>query len=217
MIETPPISLDKQISVLVDCLRKQDGEDMTLVNVASVTEVLVTSLSRFLTSVDTSIYSEFRELSDYISRAKTEILSVQPAEIKEIDIPRAGMELSAIVHQTEAATHSIMGATETMMAAKAETVEDCKIAQDIAATQIFEACSFQDITGQRIAKVIETLNYIESRLSDLSSLMETGDDDITKARSEAVSNFTVQKDEYLNGPSFEGEGVTQSEVDALMA
>ena len=213
-----PLHLDKQISVLVDCLRKTEGSDMSLVNGASVTEVLVSSRSRFLTSVDTSIYAEFRELSDYISRAKKEILAVQPTEIKEIDIPRAGLELSAIVHQTEAATHAIMGATEAMMAASTDSVEECKKAQDTAATQIFEACSFQDITGQRIAKVIDTLNHIESRLTDLSALMDTeGSGDPSKPGG-TVTPFKSGNNEFLSGPSLEGDGgVTQSEVDALLA
>jgi len=212
------LNLDNQIGVLVDCLRKQQDDDMSLVNVASVTEVLVTSLSRFLGSLDSSIYAEFRELSNYISRAKEEILAVQPAEIKEIDIPRAGLELSAIVHQTEAATHAIMGATEAMMAAPSDSIEECKNAQDAAATQIFEACSFQDITGQRIAKVIDTLNYIEGRLSGLTALMETAPEDgIHKSGSGSVTPFKNSSTDFLNGPALGGGGVTQSEVDALLA
>ena len=37
---------------------------------------------------------------------------------------------------------------------------------------IFEACSFQDITGQRIAKVVETLQHIEQRVARFADVMQ---------------------------------------------
>ena len=33
--------------------------------------------------------------------------------------------------------------------------------------KIFEACSFQDITGQRITKVVKSVTYVEDRVNDL--------------------------------------------------
>ena len=32
-------------------------------------------------------------------------------------------------------------------------------------TQIFEACNFQDLTGQRLTKVVNTMKFIEERLN----------------------------------------------------
>ena len=43
-----------------------------------------------------------------------------------------------------------------------------------ACMRIFEACSFQDITGQRITKVVSTLTYIEERLHGLQDAWGTG-------------------------------------------
>ena len=34
---------------------------------------------------------------------------------------------------------------------------------------LFEACSFQDITGQRVRKVVDTLRQIESRVTRFAS------------------------------------------------
>ena len=42
---------------------------------------------------------------------------------------------------------------------------------------IFEACSFQDITGQRIAKVVETLEHIEQRVARFADVMQAKDID----------------------------------------
>ena len=38
-----------------------------------------------------------------------------------------------------------------------------------AVTRIYEACSFQDITGQRITKVVTTLKVIEEKVAHIIS------------------------------------------------
>ena len=35
---------------------------------------------------------------------------------------------------------------------------------------VFEACSFQDITGQRITKVVKSVTYVEDRVNALISV-----------------------------------------------
>ncbi len=69
----------------------------------------------------------------------------------------------------------------------------------------------QDIIGQRIAKVIETLNHIDRRLSDLTSFADAG-----LGSAGAVSAGHAEND-LVSGPSLEGAGVDQDQVDALLA
>lgn len=82
----------------------------------------------------------------------------------------SGLELEAVVQATETAANRIMEAAEAIGewlrngARDAESVE--AVAERVNA--IFEACSFQDITSQRIRRAIEHLQQVETMLSDLA-------------------------------------------------
>lgn len=206
--------LPKQIQLLVDSLRKQDTTQLSLTDVASVTEVLIGTMSVFFKSIDTSIYRECRSLSDYITNARKEIASLQPGDLESARIPRAGLELDAIVQQTEEATNTIMEAAEEIMALDPADTENYVATSQDAVMRIFEACSFQDITGQRISKVVETLSHIETRVMELRDLLGVTEQDIEEAK-EAAGPVSEDK-ALLSGPALDGEGIDQSEVDALM-
>src|SRR6266571_2073594 len=115
--------------------------------------------------MDAAFHRELREIADYIQAMKREIGSLQANDLRETRIPAAGQELDAIVQATETATHAIMECAETVMGAAAADPSAYKALVDEKMLVIFEACSFQDITGQRIAKVLETLQHIEERVS----------------------------------------------------
>ncbi len=151
-----------------------------------------------------SLYRDCCDLAAYIANARREIAAMRPGDLRTNKIPRAGMELDAIVKATEAATDTIMAATEQIMQEASESE------RNDACMRIFEACSFQDITGQRITKVVKTLEYIESRLDNLQQAWgpDLGIDE---------PDADLEKDaEFLNGPQLEGEGVNQNDVDALL-
>lgn len=205
--------LSKQIELLVDNLRGQDTAQMSLTDVASVTEVLIGTMNAFYKSIDTSIYRECRALSDYIVNARKEIASLQPVDLESARIPRAGLELDAIVQQTEEATNTIMEAAEEIMGADTSDSDAYQTITQDAVMRIFEACSFQDITGQRISKVVETLSHIEQRVMELRNLMGVTDADVEKAMD---SDKPVGDAALLSGPALDGEGIDQSEVDQLM-
>lgn len=211
-------ALPAKISELVDLLRARgDDANPSLTEVASVTEVLIATTQAFFGSIDKSIYEEFRSLSDYISSARVEIASLTPHDLEKARIPRAGQELDAIVQATEEATDTIMNSAEGLLASLGE--EDIAAQKDdmeAAVMQIFEACSFQDITGQRISKVVSTLAHIEQRIKDLHDVMGITDEHIEAAEPgvEAIRGHST--DELAQGPALEGEGIDQSGVDALM-
>ena len=204
------------IKQLVDHLRTNQSTNVSLGDIAGVTEVLLATMRRYFNSIDTTLYSEFRGLSEYIQRARSEISELRPNDLKEEKIPRAGLELEAIVTATEEATGSIMDAAEEIMSADpasenyGETVND-------ACMRIFEACSFQDITGQRITKVVSTLTYIEERLH---GLQDAWGPDIADAEGEApeiAGHEDARPDkDLLNGPALDGEGIKQDQVDDLL-
>ena len=162
--------LSGRLEALVDYLRSRKEHHVSLGEIASVTEVLIATMSTYFKAIDTSIYREFRYLTDYINRARSEISQLHPTELKTRQIPRAGRELDAIVAATEEATNTIMEAAETIMAADPSDADEYAKTVNDSVMSIFEACSFQDITGQRIGKVIETLSVIEDRLNRLGDM-----------------------------------------------
>ncbi len=159
-----------------------------------------------------SLYRDCRDLANYIARARREIARMRPESMKAEKLPRAGQELDAIVKSTEEATHGIMEAAEEMMAADSGDVESYRQTVDDACMRIIEACAFQDITGQRVNKVVQTINYIEERLGQLQAAWgpDIGDSDLPEEEPESADG------RLLNGPALDGEGIDQSAVDALM-
>ncbi len=212
----PQAMLSQQIEALVDSIRRKEQSVISLTEVAAVTEVLMKTMQLFFRSVDLRIYEECQSLSDYISNARKEIVALQPENLEGARIPRAGKELDAIVKQTEVATNTIMEAAEEIMAADDDDLDIYKAKVQDAVMRIFEACSFQDITGQRISKVVDTLQYIEKRANELKQIMDI---DLVRDQAIAAPEADQEIDEdkaLLSGPALDGEGIDQAEVDALL-
>ena len=74
----------------------------------------------------------------------------------------------------------------------------------------YEACNFQDIAGQRIGKVIETLNVVDDHLGRSSS---------NGVAHEAAAGQPDHSGRLLNGPRPDGEAgsVSQQNIDAMFS
>jgi hypothetical protein len=83
-------------------------------------------------------------------------------------------------------------------------------------SNIFTACSFQDITGQRTSKVVNALRYIEQRVNAMIAIWDV---EGVKPSTDVPDAFADKRPDahLLNGPALEGHGVSQSDVDALFA
>ena len=81
----------------------------------------------------------------------------------------SGLELEAVVQATEAAANTIMEAAEAIQDWVASGGRDAEGMAAIAArvNSIFEACSFQDVTGQRIRRAIQHLQQVEQMLETI--------------------------------------------------
>ncbi len=88
--------------------------------------------------------------------------------------------------------------------------EDAKTLQD-AVTRIYEACSFQDITGQRITKVVSALQAIERKVAHMISVFSP-DNAVGRRPRE-----TSAPESLTNGPQLPDAAMGQSAIDALMA
>jgi chemotaxis protein CheZ len=147
---------------------------------------------------------------------RSEIGALQVNDLKNSRIPMAGHELGAIVQATESATNTIMECAETLMAANASDPAAYKALVDEKMMMIFEACSFQDITGQRIAKVVETLQHIEERVGRFAEVVNAKD--MAGFLTEQERERSERKEKLLlNGPQLAGAGVDQNDVDKMFA
>ena len=200
----------QSILELSERIKKAPGATMTLSDVIGVAELLAGSLQPLLRRIDTTLQQELRGILTKIVTLRAEISKVHADDISSNRIPEVGKELSEVVLATESATNSIMGAAEAVLAAEESDEASYRQLVSDQMMVIFEACSFQDITGQRINKVVETIEVIEERINILCEMMDdqqrTGEVVLTeseKARQEAL----------LTGPT--SNGVDQSAIDAM--
>lgn len=190
------------------------GRDVGLTDVMQLAEVMSGSMHEFLLAVQPAVTGELTAIAAEISKMKEEIVSLRANDMKSQRIPEAGRELDAIVESTESATHTIMAAAEEIMGAD---TSDAAAYQDLVNTkmiEIFEACAFQDITGQRISKVVSTLNYIDQRVSTFVEklrIIETMEPEIEETAEERRKRELI-----LHGPQMAGEGVSQTDIDAML-
>lgn len=160
-----------------------------------------------------SILAELASLKQIIESAKKG-LSVSGAEdIQVRHIPTATDELDAVNGTIEQAAGAIMDACEEIQSiAKAEVSDDICAKIDEKVTTIFEACSFQDISGQRITKVVSTLQEIDTKISEL--LGNYSADPLAKTEKTPDVN---DPDSLLNGPQLAKDAPSQEDIDSILA
>lgn len=166
--------------------------------------------------------TELRALAVCIEQTKQEIAALRPHHTEEDRLMAVTFELDAIVTATERATQTILESAEKIdnltSAIQAQEKDGYirHLADEITenVVTIFESCNFQDITGQRITKVVNTLEYIEDRVNAMIEIW--GAD--TFADLDLPDQAQVQADEdakLLNGPQLENKGISQDEIDKL--
>ncbi|MGE3334654.1 MAG: protein phosphatase CheZ [Rhodospirillaceae bacterium] len=167
------------------------------------------------------IYLQLQRLADFITKTRGELSSFRPQEMKERFIPKATDELDAIVEATASATHTIMDAADVIMDLAGRLEKEQSDKAMAAVTSIYEACTFQDITGQRVTKVINVLKVIEDRIDKmvlaLGELEPIDQAQIDDAVEEAVTDSAGGDRSTLNGPALPGQAKSQAEIDAILS
>ncbi|MFC3051221.1 protein phosphatase CheZ [Kordiimonas pumila] len=200
----------------VKTLRDTSGDSVSVDDIAGVVGALVEGTTHD-DGLD-KIAVELRELLQFIGAAKEELVGMQAKSLSNRDIPDAGIQLDAVVSATEVAASSIMDAADQIGAIAEDVDDDTAVKLNDIATNLFQASSFQDITGQRITKVTRTLEHLEERLNALADAI--GDDYVAPDEAELEideDGIAVDADDLLHGPQLEGEGNSQDEIDAILA
>src|SRR3954453_21634334 len=164
---------------------------------------------------------ELLEMAGSIEKARREVAALQPPDAGNDRILSATSELDAIVSSTERALFDILNSAERLMDLGSKLRRngaDPEICSEIESevSNIFTACSFQDITGQRTSKVVNALRYIEQRVNAMIAIWDV---EGVKPSTEVPDAFADKRPDahLLNGPALDGHGVSQSDEDALFA
>lgn len=164
---------------------------------------------------------ELQDLSSHIAETRREIAALKPDDPSANRIMRATEELDAILQSTEHATTEILNGSERIQSVADRLRKDRPdLAQilDNEVTEIMTACSFQDITGQRMTKVVNTLRYIERRVHAMIQIWGLENLDAEEMAAALVNEpKDTRPDAYLmNGPSLKG-AINQDAVDMLLS
>lgn len=198
-------------------LREQKGS-VRIEDVGAMFEKVASSLHTE-SPTDSFLRNEIIRLADYITSAKEEIFGMVPnSEDSPRHLGKAGQELNAVVAATEEATNIILDAADEIQGVVAKlpkSNESTKI--NDATIRIYDASNFQDITGQRINKVIKTLEYVEATVARLICLFSDSPDELSDA-AEKLKEMLKDKrpdSELMHGPALKPP--TQDEIDSLFS
>ncbi len=160
---------------------------------------------------------EIFELHTSIVEVRKNVAALKPKDSSNSRILTATEELDAIIEATENATSEILTAAEIITGVlpkvKKRFPEEAQIIED-KTMEILMSCGFQDITGQRISKVVNALKYIEQRINSMISIWgitESGPVVLETAK----FDDTRPDAHLLNGPQLNGAGRSQDDIDAL--
>jgi len=180
--------------------------------VAEVVRAVLSTLSGDLSPQETSLLAEVEALGRTIACAKEEIAALRVDDITDNHIPFATDELDAIVEHTATATNAILSSCETLDDVAASLTGDAATSLQDATTRIYEACSFQDITGQRITKVVSTLKTIEAKVAQIVTTFGTSQREAPVEETAEAADSAL-----LNGPQHPAVAMDQSDIDKLLA
>ncbi len=172
-----------------------------------------------MNSATLSAAKELQKLAEFIVQARKEILAINAptGEDQKKNLAIAAMQLDEVVQHTEEATNKIMDKCDAMsrVAMKVDIPWVTKELGDIS-LGILEACSFQDITGQRIRKVMRTLAEIEIRVARLVSIFGGTLPEGIHSGTLSLSTSARPDEHLMEGPQLKGGGASQEEIDKLM-
>ena len=162
-------------------------------------------------------------IHDAINRTKREIATLHGKSFDGGEMAKVNGELGAVVGGTEQATQQILEAAESIDNAASALSKNPSLDQQKILSEeiqervvsIFEACNFQDLTGQRISKVMGTMKFIEQHINAMMEIW--GGVDAIKAHAPPIVDTREGDDKLLNGPKLDGDvgHASQDDIDAM--
>ena len=177
---------------------------------AELVQSVLATMRGSLSATETLLLTEVEELAGTIATARAEVAALKMDDITASHIPLATDELDAIVAHTAAATDAILESCETLDRL-GEALDGAAAAQlQEATTRIYEACGFQDLTGQRITKVVAALKALDAKVVGIIAAFGG-------RRAEQPAAAPAPATGLENGPQLPRNAMGQSDIDKLLA
>lgn len=167
-----------------------------------------------------ALRTELMGLLKYINRVRLEIATISRPADEDHQFETMSDQLDAVIKATDDASNSIMAAAEnnedvinelraTLTDPRQAALLDKLSENDM---NIIQACSFQDLTSQRVTKVARSITYVEDRVSALADVW--GREELEKVEIKATEKTEDEK--LLHGPALDPQkSISQDEIDAL--
>ncbi len=210
----PRLAEDADLRGRLAAIERRPRPPLEIEEVTEIVESVLASLSGGLSAAELQVYRELEQIARMIQSGRQEIAAIQPHDISEQHIPMANDELDAVVNATAEATGTILDVAEIMEKLIPEMPPEMGKTVSAAVTRIYEACNFQDVTGQRITKVVKTLRYIEGKVEALLTAFGAHGSAI---RPLAAAPPPDDDSQLMNGPQLPAKANTQEDIDALLA
>ena len=165
--------------------------------------------------------AELAAIHDAIGRTAADMAALVAGAKTGDQVSRVSRELAAIVTGTERATQAILQAAEEIdqaanaLSASVKGSHEMGLAHDVQerVVQIFEACNFQDLTGQRVGHVLEALKFVEDHVARLLAIWH----DVEQFKPVVLDAPAEGDRRFLNGPKLANDGghSTQDDIDGM--
>jgi chemotaxis regulatin CheY-phosphate phosphatase CheZ len=206
--------------------RNRTAETELLLEAIGKLETAVLKPQRQTAMAPGHVFAELVEMSEAIARTRREIAQIKPPMQFDQQLVSATEELDHIVEATEKATSDILAGAEEIqevawtLRERGTDIELCDKV-DQRATDIYTACSFQDITGQRTGKVVRALRFIEQRINAMIEIWGVDDiahrvDAIASGMQTYAETALREGSNLLNGPQGKDKGLKQDDVDRML-
>jgi chemotaxis protein CheZ len=175
--------------------------------------------------------TDLQEIESSIHSTRKEMASLHVGAPSTVGMDQLSDELGAVVSQTAAAANTILTSAEAIgdelsalrkQAAKSGDITPNIDKMELEVSKLFESCHFQDLTGQRIARICDTLSFVERQISRLTNIwggLEALDHLLeVEAIAKAEQESSIGDHSLANGPQLMAEEmghVNQLEIDSL--
>lgn len=204
---------------LSDSLRQShvSAPPVDRVIIEDVVFAVLDTMNERLSPTEATLLREIADLGRIIQEAKSGLAEVSLDAITDRHIPAATGELDAIIEHTAIATNSILESCELLDDLAAEMKSSQASVIQTATMHIYEACSFQDVTGQRITKVVKALQAIEAKVAALSARYLASSTDAAAIPRPVVKDPAPDEVCLENGPMLPHDAMCQDDIDKLLA
>lgn len=189
-------------------MQLNEKTDISMADAGQLLEHISKEMNQMGSKYSKALLVEVEQLAELLERTKQEVLQAGTVDKPNYSAADATLHLEAIIQNTEEAGHKIIDSVSAIQEIAAGIGGDVEKNIGLHITKIYEACSFQDLTTQRITKVIKILGSVSERINNILKLFgaETGG-----------GSKEAGDDSLLNGPQLPTQAPSQSDIDDLFS